>query len=78
MDDRRTERREAAIRRRQTVRVVSIVAILAVVVALALDNRGSVRLGYVVGERDASLVVVLVVAFVLGAIAGLLARREPR
>jgi uncharacterized integral membrane protein len=59
---------EARIRRRQTIRLGVLAAIVAVFVALAADNRASVTLGYVVGERRAPLVVALVVAFVLGAV----------
>jgi uncharacterized integral membrane protein len=59
---------EARIRRRQTIRLGVLAAVVTVSAALALDNRGSVTLGYVVGERRAPLVVALVVAFVSGAL----------
>lgn len=70
-------KQEAAIRRRQTMRLTAIAVIVAGAAALAIDNRESVELGYVFGERSAPLVVALVVAFVLGAIVSRLAVRRP-
>ncbi len=73
-----TPEQEAAIRRRQTVRLTSLAVIVVAAAALALDNRQDVTLGYVVGERTAPLIIALVVAFVLGGIAGRLTARRSR
>ena len=78
MDDQVSAQREAAIRRRQTMRMLVLAAIVAVAAALALDNRQSVTLGYVLGERRAPLVIALVCAFVLGAVSGRLLGRRRR
>jgi uncharacterized membrane protein YciS (DUF1049 family) len=79
MGEELTPGREADIRTRQTVRILVMTAILAVSAALVLDNRQSVTLGYIVGEREASLVVALVVAFVLGGIVGwMMSRRRTK
>jgi uncharacterized integral membrane protein len=69
---------EASIRRRQTARLAAIAIVVAAAAALAIDNRDSVRLGYVVGERQAPLVIALVVAFVVGAGVGWLSSRSGR
>jgi uncharacterized integral membrane protein len=68
MGDEVSARAEARIRRRQTLRLTTLAVVVAASAALAIDNRDSVRIGYVVGERSAPLVVALVVAFVLGAL----------
>lgn len=69
---------EATIRRRQTIRIGAIIVVMALAAALVLDNRDSVRLGYLVGEREAPLVIALVAAFVVGACVGWLASRGRR
>jgi uncharacterized integral membrane protein len=70
------ERFEARIRRRQTFRLLAIAALALVAAALALDNLQDVTIGWVVGDTDAPLVIVLVVAFVLGLALGWLAGRK--
>ena len=77
MGEELTAAQEATIRRRQTFRLVTI-AVLVAAAALAIDNRQSVTLGYVVGEREAPLVIALVAAFVLGAIVSWLSSRRQR
>ena len=57
--------------KQELARIVGLVLAVAVLLALMLDNRQSVTIGYVVGEVKAPLIVVLVVAAVLG---GLVAR----
>lgn len=54
---------------REIARLVALVLTLVVLLALLLDNRHEVRIGYVVGEADAPLLVVLLVAAALGALA---------
>ncbi len=78
MGEELTADQEATIRRRQTFRLATIAVIIAAAAALAIDNRESVRLGYVFGEREAPLVIALVVAFVLGAIVSWLSSRRQR
>lgn len=70
------ERFEARIRRRQTFRLLAIVALALVAAALALDNLQDVTIGWVIGDTDAPLVIVLVVAFVLGLALGWLVGRK--
>ncbi|MEA2718104.1 MAG: hypothetical protein QOI99_2421 [Actinomycetota bacterium] len=57
--------------RREVARIVALVVAVLVLLALAIDNRQSVRIGYVVGDVKAPLLVVLLIAAVLG---GLVAR----
>jgi uncharacterized integral membrane protein len=57
--------------RRELTRIVALVLAVGVLLALLLDNRQSVRIGYVIGDVRAPLIVVLVVTAVLG---GLVAR----
>jgi uncharacterized integral membrane protein len=78
MGDELTASRVASIRRRQTLRLTMIALVLCAAAALAIDNRGSVTLGYVVGEREAPLVIALVVAFVLGVVVTWLSTRRGR
>ena len=73
------QRSEASIRRRQTVRVVAILVLLAIAVSLAVDNAQEVEIGWVFGDLRAPLVAALAVAFALGGAVGLLvARRQQR
>lgn len=78
MPEELTAAQEASIRRRQTFRLATIAVIVAAAAALAIDNRQSVTLGYVVGERRAPLVIALGVAFVLGAAVSWLSSRRQR
>jgi uncharacterized integral membrane protein len=57
--------------RRELARIVGLVLAVGVLLALLLDNRQSVRIGYLIGDVRAPLIVVLVVTAVLG---GLVAR----
>ncbi len=67
-------RRDAA----RVVRVLLIAALVAAVVAVALDNRRDARLGYVVGDASAPTWAVIVIAAVVGAVVGWLVRHRPR
>jgi len=69
---------EARIRRRQTVRLMMIAALVVIAAALALDNLQDVTIGWVVSDTDAPLVVVLVVVFLLGLAIGWLSGRQDR
>ena len=69
---------EARIRRRQTVRLMMIAALVVIATALALDNLQDVTIGWVVSDTDAPLVVVLVVVFLLGLSIGWLSGRQDR
>lgn len=71
-------RAEARIRRRQTVRLVMIGILVIVAAALALDNLRDVTIGWVIGDADAPLVIVLAVAFLLGLAIGWLTGRQDR
>jgi uncharacterized integral membrane protein len=78
MSDQVTPEQESAIRRRQTVRLTVIAVIVIAAVAVAIDNRQDVTLSYVFGDRQAPLIIALVVAFALGAIVGRLTARRTR
>jgi len=54
--------------RRELARIVGLVVAGAVLLALMLDNRQSVTIGYVIGDVKAPLIVVLVVTAALGGI----------
>ena len=65
--------------RQEFARIVGLVVAGAVLLALMLDNRQSVTIGYVIGDVKAPLIVVLVVTAALGGIvARLLAWRTGR
>jgi uncharacterized integral membrane protein len=70
----RDTRTEAARR----TRVIVAVVLLAIVLAVALDNTKSTRLGYVFGGFHAPLVVALLVAGVIGAAIEWLLLHRPR
>ena len=75
MSEHVTRRDEAVIRRRQTMRLGAMAIVTAVAAALILDNRQRVQLNYLVGERDAPLIVALLVAVLVGVMLGWSARR---
>jgi uncharacterized integral membrane protein len=62
----------------RTVRLVIAALIVVALVAVALDNREEVEVGYVVGDASAPLWVVLVAAGVAGVIIGWLVKHRPR
>jgi uncharacterized integral membrane protein len=68
------ERRSPAL----TARLVFGGVLLAAVVAVCVDNRRKTRIGYVFGDVEAPLILVLVSAAVLGAIIGWLFLHRPR
>jgi len=65
-------------RRRELVRLVSAVALVLVMVAFVVDNRRSVRVGFIVTDRRVPLIFVLLVTAVLGAVIDRLMRWRRR
>ena len=69
-------------RRRRTVggslRLIVVVALLTGLVLVALDNRGTVQVGYVFGDVKAPIWIVLAAAAVCGVVIGWLVRHRPR
>ena len=61
-----------------TVRIASGLVLVAVAVAIVVDNRRSTRVGYVVGDVRAPLILVLAVAAFFGAGVGWLLLHRPR
>ena len=59
------------------VRFVLVAAIIAVLVLVAVDNREDVRVGYVVGDREAPIWIVLALAAVGGVLIGWLISHRP-
>jgi uncharacterized integral membrane protein len=60
------------------IRFVLIAAIVVVIVLVALDNRDDVRVGYVFGDKQGPIWIVLVAAAAAGFIVGWLATRRRR
>ena len=58
-------------------RIVLAIVLIAVIAALAIDNRDDTRIGYVFGDVNAPLFVFLILAAVIGAIIGWLLLRRP-
>lgn len=72
------ERLEAKIRRRQTLRVVTLLVLAGAFAAVALDNTQDVVIGWVLDEATVPLILALLASFVVGAIIGALGvRRRP-
>jgi uncharacterized integral membrane protein len=71
-----TARDERAVRRRQTIRIVVIVLLVAVIVAFAIDNSQEVEVGYVVDSTTWPLWTVIVGFSVVGLIVGYVAGRR--
>lgn len=72
------DRFETKVRRRQTARLAVIGVVTALAVAVALDNRQDVTVGWVVDEARLPLIVVLVAFFAVGVVAGRLLFRRSR
>lgn len=60
------------------VRWLFIAAIVVALVAVAMDNRKDVRVGYAVGDAEAPIWIVMIAAAVAGIIIGWLVRHRPR
>jgi uncharacterized integral membrane protein len=54
--------------RRDTVRLVAILVLVALLIAFVVDNTRKVKVGFVFGDHETRLIFVLVVAVVLGAL----------
>jgi uncharacterized integral membrane protein len=61
-----------------TIRLVVIGILVLVLAALVIDNTDDVEIGYLFGETDMPLVVVILVSAVLGALIAWLFRRARR
>ena len=74
------ERRDSAERRSpaQIARIAVGVVLLAVGIAVIVDNRRDTRIGYVFGDVEAPLIVVLLLTAVVGALIGWLLLHRPR
>lgn len=57
---------------------VAVVVLIVLMVAFVLDNTDDVRIGYVVGDSDIPLIIVLVAVFVAGIAVGWLSGRRGR
>jgi uncharacterized integral membrane protein len=51
---------------RDAAQVIGIVVLVALMVAFVVDNTRRVKIGFVFGDREARLIYVLIVTFVLG------------
>ncbi|MBK5330982.1 MAG: LapA family protein [Ilumatobacteraceae bacterium] len=60
------------------LRWLFLAAIVVALVAVALDNRDKVRVGYAVGDAQAPIGIVMLVAAAAGIIIGWLVRHRPR
>jgi hypothetical protein len=60
--------------RKDRARLVGAVVVVAIIGALALDNRHEVPIGYVVGDADVRMIWLLLVTAILGAVAARLVR----
>lgn len=60
------------------VRLIAAVVLVLVTVALVLDNRGDVRLGWVFGDTTTPLALVIAITFVLGLAVGWLGSHRRR
>lgn len=82
MNDRDVDDISAAVHRRdarRAVRLIAILLILGALVAVAVDNREDVRIGYVFGDASGPIWLVITFAALAGVIIGwLLAHRSRR
>ena len=62
----------------RVVRLVLAAVLVAAVIAVAIDNREEVEVGYVVGEVRAPVWIILVAAGVAGVLIGWLIKHRPR
>ena len=80
-DDDDVARNSGAVHRRDLARVVQLLVVVLLVgalVAVALDNRNDVRIGYVVGDATGPIWLVILVAGLGGLVVGWLVRHRPR
>jgi uncharacterized integral membrane protein len=77
MNDPDTTRHTTADDVGRSLRIVVAIAIAAALVLVALDNRRDVRVGYVVGDAQAPIWIVLVAAAIAGIVIAWLAKHRP-
>jgi uncharacterized integral membrane protein len=71
----------AAVHRRDALMVIRflvVAAIIVAIVAVGFDNRDDVRVGYAVGDTQAPIWMVIVIAVIAGMVIGWLIRHRPR
>lgn len=62
----------------QVARYVLLAIIVGALVAMAMDNRHDVRLGYVFGDGSAPVWIVILIAAAAGVVIGWLIKHRPR
>lgn len=62
----------------QQVRLIAVIVLVLITIALVLDNRFDVRIGWVFGDTTSPLALVLIVTFILGLAVGWLGARRGR
>ena len=70
-----------AVHRRDVARLIRwlfIAAIVVVLVVVVLDNTDDVRVGYAIGDAEAPIWIVIVLAAAAGVVMGWLVRHRPR
>lgn len=72
-----SERSSTTVDLGRMIRFGLIAAIIAALVLVAVDNRDDVRLGYVFGDTEAPIWIVLALAAVGGVVIGWLIRHRP-
>lgn len=76
---RQAQEQEHKIRRSQTLRVVSIVVLLTLIVVFAVVNAGTVSVDWVFAETQAPMVLVIAISGGIGFLVGaLVASRRPK
>jgi len=60
------------------IRWILIAAIVVAIVAVAMDNRDDVRIGYAIGDAEAPIWIVMIAAAFAGIVIGWLIRHRPR
>lgn len=58
------------------MRAVAVLALIAFIAALAVDNRQEVSVGWLIGDTEMPLYQVFVATFVVGILAGVIARHR--
>ena len=61
----------------QLFRWLFVAAIVAAMVAVAMDNRDNVRVGYAIGDAEAPIWIVIIAATAAGLVIGWLIRHRP-
>jgi uncharacterized integral membrane protein len=65
--------------RKEQARLIGAVIVVALIVALGIDNREEVKIGYLIGDAEVRLIWLLLITAILGAVASrLVAWRRKR